>query len=56
MKAYGKPKQACANRKLKGTNIDCPCCVPFQSNSKEASKAYKAKMRQPVVILNDKSL
>jgi len=49
MKAYGKPRKACANRKLKGTNIDCPCCTPWGSNSKEASKAYKAKERRALL-------
>ena len=45
MKAYGKPRKACANRKIKGTSIDCPCCTPRGSNSDEATKAYKAKER-----------
>jgi hypothetical protein len=46
LKAYGKPRKSCANRKIKGTSIDCPCCTPRGSNSKQATKAYKAKERR----------
>lgn len=28
MKAYGKYRDDSANRKIRGTSRDCPCCIP----------------------------
>jgi hypothetical protein len=43
MKTYGKDRQAYANRKLRGTSMACPCCIPWSASK---GKAFKARARQ----------
>lgn len=46
MKAYGKDRRAHANRKIRGTNMACPCCVPVSTHRKSQTKSYKKTARQ----------
>lgn len=46
MKTYGKHRRDCANRKKKGTNMACPCCIPNSTKRKSPTKAYKKAARR----------
>jgi hypothetical protein len=46
VKTYGKDRRAYANRHLKGTDMACPCCVPYSTKRKSPTKAYKKRARQ----------
>ncbi len=46
MKAYGKPRSDCANRKWRGTSMACQCCIPRITKRKSPTKVYKKKARQ----------
>ncbi len=46
MKAYGKQRVECANRKRKGTSMACPCCIPHSTKKKSGTKVYKKRERQ----------
>jgi len=46
MKTYGKDRFAYANRHIKGTSRDCPCCVPHSAKGKNPTKVYKKRARQ----------
>jgi hypothetical protein len=46
MKAYGKKRHECANRKIKGTDMACPCCIPSKTKRKSGTKVYKKAERQ----------
>ncbi len=46
MKAYGKSRRECANRKKRGTNMACPCCIPNSTHRKSPTKVYKKAERQ----------
>lgn len=45
MKAYGKPRCDCANRKIRGTSMACPCCIPRSTHRKSQTKVYKRRAR-----------
>ncbi len=40
MKAYGKHRRDCAIRKLPGTQMACPCCIP-----KTSTRTHKKRAR-----------
>jgi len=44
MKAYGKRHKDCANRRISGTTISCPCCTPKTALRK--GKSFKHRARQ----------
>jgi hypothetical protein len=46
MKAYGKDRRGYANRKLRGTSMACPCCIPSSTHRKSQTKAYQKRARQ----------
>ncbi len=46
MKAYGKKRKECANRKKRGTSMACPCCIPRQTHRKSQTRVYKKRERQ----------
>jgi len=46
MKTYGKDRKASANRKIRGTNMACPCCIPSSTHRASQTKIYKKKARQ----------
>jgi hypothetical protein len=46
MKAYGKDRRSYANRKLRGTSMACPCCIPSSTHRKSQTKAYQKRARQ----------
>ena len=44
MKAYGKSKRNTAVRKIRGTSMACPCCIP--NRRANTTKVYKKTARQ----------
>ncbi len=44
MKTYGKPRIEHANRKIRGTSMACPCCIPHKA--KIGGKIFKARARR----------
>lgn len=44
MKAYGSKPRDMANRKIRGTSRDCPCCTPWKSHAKV--DAFKRRARR----------
>lgn len=43
MKAYGKCREDCANRKVRGTSRECPCCK--RTGGRRAGRDLKKKER-----------
>jgi hypothetical protein len=43
MKPYGLDRRSTCNRKVRGTQRDCPCCIPIKQYS---SKGIKAAARR----------
>jgi hypothetical protein len=46
MKAYGKERCECTQRKIRGTSMACPCCVRRSTARKSQTKVYKKRERQ----------
>jgi hypothetical protein len=44
MKTYGKKPRDCANRRLRGTGMACPCCIPYSAVAKR--KQFKKAARR----------
>jgi hypothetical protein len=46
MKAYGKRRDECANRRIRGTSMACPCCIPGTTWHRSKTRKYKKRERQ----------